>query len=118
MNGFLKWFFVFISEMLKGFGMIFGGLWKGLKQIFNIKNYISIFKTYSTDFGAGGWVLAILAIILVIAVYVLIALMIVFATRKYIRFRHSIVSNEDLLEEIADLQRKVLKMTKEKDHDL
>ncbi|WP_295153383.1 hypothetical protein [uncultured Ruminococcus sp.] len=115
MNGFLKWFFVFISEMLKGFGMIFGGLWKGLKQIFNIKNYISIFKTYSTDFGAGGWVLAILAIILVIAVYVLIALMIVFATRKYIRFRHSIVSNEDLLEEIADLQRKVLKMTKEKD---
>ena len=115
MTGFLKWFFVFISEMLKGFGMIFGGLWNGLKQIFNIKNYIDIFKTYSTDFGAVGWILSILAIILVIAVYVLIALMIVLATRKYIRFRHSIVSNEDLLEEIADLQRKVLKMTKEKD---
>ena len=45
MNGFLKWFFVFISEMLKGFGMIFGGLWHGIVQVFNIKNYISIFKT-------------------------------------------------------------------------
>ena len=115
MNSFLKWFFVFISEMLKGFAMIFTGLWHGLKQIFNIKNYISIFKTYSTDFGALGWILAILAIIVVIAIYVLIVFLIILAIRKYIRFRHSIVSNEDLLEEIAHLQRQVLKMTKEKD---
>lgn len=41
--------------------------------------------------------------------------MIVLAVRKYLRFRHSIVSNEDLIEEIADLQRKVVKMAKEKD---
>ncbi|MBR1862911.1 MAG: hypothetical protein IJ806_02330 [Ruminococcus sp.] len=115
MTGFLKWFFVFISEMLKGFATIFTGLGRGLKQIFDIRNYISIFKTYSTDFGALGWILAVLAIILVAAVYVLIGLMIVLAIRKYVRFRHSIVSNEDLLEEIASLQRQVLKMTKEKD---
>ncbi len=115
MAGFLKWFFVFISEMLKGFAMIFSGLWNGIKQIFNIKNYIKVFKSYSTDFGALGWVLSILAIILVAAVFVLIGVIIIIAVRKYIRFRHSIVSNEDLLEEIADLQRQVLKMTKEKD---
>ena len=36
MNGFLKWFFAFISEMLKGFAMIFKGLWEGIKHIFNI----------------------------------------------------------------------------------
>ena len=52
MNGFLKWFFVFMSSMLAGFGQIFKGLWNGIKQIFNIKNYIRIFKTYSADFGA------------------------------------------------------------------
>ena len=115
MNSFLKWFFVFISEMLKGFAQIFSGLWNGLNQIFNIKNYINIFKTYSTDFGALGWILAVLAIIVVVAIYVLIVFIIIFAIRKYIRFRHSIVSNEDLLEEIAHLQRQVLKMTKEKD---
>ena len=115
MNSFLKWFFVFISEMLKGFAQIFSGLWNGLKQIFNIKNHINIFKTYSTDFGALGWILAVLAIIVVVAIYVLIVFIIIFAIRKYIRFRHSIVSNEDLLEEIAHLQRQVLKMTKEKD---
>ena len=45
MNGFLKWFFAFISEMLKGFGMIFSGIGNGFVQIFNIKNYVDIFKS-------------------------------------------------------------------------
>ena len=115
MNGFLKWFFVFISEMLGGFAKIFVGLWNGIKQIFNIKEYIKIFKTYSRDFGALGWVLSVLAVVVVAAIFVLLIFIIVLAVRKYIRFRHSIVSNEDLIEEISDLQHKVIKMTKEKD---
>ena len=115
MSVFLKWFFVFISEMLNGFAIIFIGIGKGIKQIFNIKKYIEIFKTYSPEFGAAGWILAVLAIVIVAAIFFLIGFMIVLAVRKYIRFRHSIVSNEDLLEEIASLQRQVLKMTKEKD---
>ena len=115
MNGFLKWFFAFMSEMLKGYASIIRGFGSGLKQIFNIKNYINIFKEYSQDYSALSWVLSIIAIILVVAIYALILFMIVLAVRKYIRFRHSIVSNEDLLEEISDLQRKVMKMAKEKD---
>ena len=115
MNGFLRWFFVFITEMLKGFATIFKGIGHGIVQIFNIKNYVDIFKSYSTDFTALSWVLAVLSLILVVAVYLLVAFIIILIIRKYIRFRHSIVSNEDLLEEISDLQRQVLKMTKEKD---
>ena len=115
MNEFLKWFFAFISEMLKGYADIVRGFGHGIKQIFNIKNYISIFKEHSQNYSALSWVLSILAIIIVIAIYGLIIMMIVLAIRKYVRFRHSLVSNEDLLEEIAELQRKVLKMTKEKD---
>ena len=44
MNGFLKWFFAFMSEMLKGYASIIRGFGSGLKQIFNIKNDINIFK--------------------------------------------------------------------------
>ena len=115
MSAFLKWFFAFISEMLKGFGMIFGGIGKGIVQIFNVKNYVAIFKAHSGGFSAVSWILAVLAIIVVVAVYVLIAMLIILALRKYIRFRHSIVSNEDLLEEISVLQQRVMKMAKEKD---
>ena len=115
MGNFFEWFFVFISEILKGFASIFKGFWEGIKQIFNIKNYIDIFKAHSEGFGVLEWILAILAIILVVAIFALIIFMIILAIRKYIRFRHSLVSDEDLLAEIAALQRQVLKMTKEKD---
>ena len=104
-----------MSEMLKGYAEIVKGIGRGFRQIFDIKNYITIFKTYSTDFSAVSWILAVLSIIIVVAIYVLILAMIILAIRKYLRFRHSIVSNEDLLEEISLLQRQVLKMTKEKD---
>ena len=50
MNYFLKWFFAFITEILEGFGKIFSGLWNGLKQIFNLPEYISMFKEYSKSF--------------------------------------------------------------------
>ncbi len=115
MDNFLEWFFEFVSEILKGFGLIFIGLWNGLKQIFNIKQYIEIFKAHSTQFGAAEWVLSILAIIVVCAIFLLLIWIIILAVRKYIRFRHSIVSNEDLLEEIAVLQQRVLKAMREKD---
>lgn len=115
MNGFLKWFFVFISEILKGFAMIFTGLWNGLIQIFNFENYINIFKDYSEEFGVVGWILSILAIIIVVAIFGLVVFLIVMGIRKYIRFRHSIVSDEDIIEELGSLQRQVLRLTREKD---
>ncbi|MEE5993301.1 MAG: hypothetical protein V3G42_08675 [Oscillospiraceae bacterium] len=115
MNNFLKWFFAFISAMLQGFGDIFLGIWSGLVHIFDIKSYIAIFKVYCGSFGVLEWVLSVVAIIIVVAIYGLIAAIIVLAVRKYLRFRHSIVSNEDLLEEISLLQQRVMKLMKEKD---
>lgn len=115
MNAFLKFFFEFISEMLKGYTEIWRGLRDGFAQIFNIPNYIDIIKTHTKGMGALSWVLTIVSVVIVVLIYVLIAVIIFLAIRKYIRFRHSIVSNEDLLEEIAALQRQVMKMAKEKD---
>ena len=115
MNTFLKWFFAFITMILQGFGEILFGIGRGFKAIFDIPGFITLFRSYSGEFSAGEWVVAILACILVLAVYVLLGIMIVLLIRKYIRFRHSIVSNEDLLEEIAELQRRVMKLMKEKD---
>jgi hypothetical protein len=115
MNGFLKWFFAFISEILGGFAIIFRGLWNGIKQIFNIREYVKIFKSYSPDFGVADWILSVIAVIMVILVFALIIFMIVLAVRKYIRFRHTIVSNEDVLEELGDLQRQVIKLAREKE---
>ena len=61
------------------------------------------------------WIFSILAFLLTLAVWAGLIFLLVLAIRKYIRFRRSIVGNEDLLEEIADLHRDVLRLTAEKE---
>ncbi|MGN1095844.1 MAG: hypothetical protein ACI4QR_05605 [Eubacteriales bacterium] len=115
MDGFLNWFFAFITRMLDGLWSIVSGIFGGLAKVFGIPAYIEQFSTYSKAFNVLDWILSILAFILVFAVWVVIILLIVLGIRKYIRFRRSVVGNEDVLQELADMHRDVLRLTKEKE---
>ncbi len=118
MDGFLDWFFAFFTTMIDGIWKIISGAFNGFIQIFNIVDYISQFNKYKDGFGVLDWVLAILSFILVLAFWGVLVYLIVIGIRKYIRFRKSMVGNEDLLEEVADLHRDVLRLTKEKERIL
>ena len=109
MSDFLKQFIV------KGFWGILKGIALGIANIFNIPKYITIFKGYSSELGAGGIVLAILAIILVLAVLAAIVFLVVLLLKKYARFRKTVVDQEELLNEVATLNREVIKLTLEKE---
>ncbi len=115
MNGFLDWFFAFITTMLEGVWKIFSGFFGGILQIFNVVDYFSQFNSYKAGFTVADWILSILCFTLVMCIWGIIIYMIFLAVRKYIRFRRSAVGNEDLLEEVADLHRDVLRLTKEKE---
>ena len=115
MEGYLNWFFAFITTMFGGIWNGITNLFKGLVGIFDFKTYFGQFAYYQQDFGVAGWILAILSFILVYAFWGALIFLIVLVVRKYIRFRRSIVGNEDLLEEIADLHRDVIRLTKEKE---
>ncbi|MGN1066971.1 MAG: hypothetical protein ACI4QH_04100, partial [Candidatus Fimimonas sp.] len=115
MDAFLNWFFAFVTTM-------FSGIWQGLKSfflgiihIFDFGTYFGLFAKYQADFGVFGWICAVLAFILVYAFWIGIIVLLVLLVRKYIRFRATLVSNEDLLEEIADLHRDVVRLTQEKE---
>ncbi len=104
---------------------MFGGVWQivknfflGIVQIFNIPAYIDQLGRYKNNFNALEWILCILSIILTYAIWAIVIFMIVLVVRKYIRFRRTLVGNEDLLEEIAELHRDVLKLTREKERIL
>ncbi|MBP5610841.1 MAG: hypothetical protein J6X72_05845 [Clostridia bacterium] len=116
MGAFLDWFFAFMTTMLKdGVLRIFSGIFWGVVQIFNFKSYVNIFNRFSGEFSTVEWVLAIFAMIVIFLIWALLITLLVFALRKYFRFRRSIVGNEDLLEELADMHRDVLRLTKEKE---
>ncbi len=118
MSGFLDWFFAFLTTMLEGLWKILSGIFGGFLQIFNIAGYITQFNSYKDGFSPLDWIFAVLAFLLVMAAWGVIVYMLILAVRKYIRFRRSAVANEDLLEEVADLHRDVLRLTKEKERIL
>jgi len=118
MDGFLEWFFAFLTTMVDGIWKIISGIFGGIFQIFNIVDYVKQFNSYKEGFGVLDWILSIFAFILVMAIWAIIIYMLVLLIRKYIRFRKSAVGNEDLLEEVAELHRDVLRLTKEKERIL
>ena len=118
MAGFLDWFFAFLTTMIDGVWKIISGIFGGIIQIFNVVEYIKQFNTYKDGFGTVDWIFAILSFLLVMAIWGIVVYMLILLVRKYIRFRRSAVGNEDLLEEVADLHRDVLRLTKEKERIL
>ena len=118
MGAFLDWFFAFLTTMIDGLWMIISGFFSGIVQIFNIADYIKQFERFKEGFTILDWILAVLAFILVLAIWATVIFIIVLLVRKYIRYRRSAVGSEDLLEEVAELHRDVIRLTKEKERIL
>ena len=118
MGAFFDWFFVFITTMVDGIWKIISGIFNGFFQIFNIVNYIDQFASYKDNFSVLDWIFAVSAFILVMAIWVVAIYMLFLLIRKYIRFRKSAVGNEDLLEEVAELHRDVVRLNQEKERIL
>ena len=115
MYGFLTWFKAFFGYMLDGLLMIFKGIVFGIGKMFDFSYYFRLWSQESSNFTALDWICSVLAFILTFAVWVGVIFLIVLGIRKFVRFRKSVVGNEDLLEEISDLHRDVLRLTAEKE---
>ena len=101
-----------MKQMLGGIWRIISNIFLGIGQIFNFSAYANQLK--GAQFG-WMWIFVIIVIVLVVAIWAALIFLIVLGIRKYIRFRHTLVGNEDLLEEIADLHRDVIRLTAEKE---
>ena len=91
-------FIDFILEYLKAF---FEPIWNTIKtfftnliQIFNVMNYVEIFKKYCGEFNGLAWFLAILVTVVLIAAVVGLGFVIYLLIRKYVRVRKTFVSQE------------------------
>ena len=115
MAGFLDWFFSFLTTMISGVWKIISGIFGGIFQIFNVVNYFEQLKSYKGGFGPVDWIMVVISLLLVVAIWGILIYLLILGIRKYIRFRRSAVGNEDLLEEVANLHRDVLKLTKERE---
>ena len=118
MDAFLSWLFAFMTTILRGLWNAVLGVFNAIFQFFNFPVIFDQLNGYKDGFNVLGWILCILTVLLTYSIIAGVIVLIVAAVRKYIRFRKTIVGNEDLLEEIADLHRDVIKLTEEKERIL
>ena len=101
--------------------VFFGSLWNGIVgfvSIFNFPAYIEVFQKHYASFSVLDWIFAILTIIVVVGLLVGLIWLIFLLIRKYVRFRETLVTKEDMLEEIGNLNRQVIKLTTDKERIL
>ena len=115
MDTFFRFLYEFLSQFFSGFILFFIGIKNGIISMFNIPKYISIVGFYKDDFNTPEWILVSIAIIILIAIVGGIIFLIYFVIRKYIRFHTTIVEQESLLEEVAELNQQVATLMEEKE---
>ena len=115
MATYLRFLYDFMEQFFSGIINIFIGLVNGIGKMFNFKAYLKILKEYSSEFSVGQWILVGLAVLLVFAFLVGIIYLIFLLIRKYFRFRKTLVEQESLLEEVAKLDRDVIRLNQEKE---
>ena len=115
MDFFVRFLFDFMSQFFGGLIRIFTNLGLGIKEMLDLKAYANIIKGYSSEISGTGWILVALVIIVFVALIAFSIFLIYLIFKKYFRIRKSLVEQETLLEEVADLNKAVLKLTQEKD---
>lgn len=112
-------FFSFAREMittfLNGFLEIILGLFNGIKGIFDIPKYISLFNEFSGDFNFGAWLLSVLLVLLMVAFVGGIIYLIVFLVLRAVKRSRNFVAQEELLAEVTQLNKDLMKARLERD---
>ena len=118
MDTYVRFLYEFLSEFFAGLQTILTGFVEGIKQLFDIPGYIHLIKEYKNDFSVQEWVLVAIAVFAVAAILILTILLVLLILRKYIRFRKTVVEQESMMQEVAELNKRVATMAKEREEIL
>jgi hypothetical protein len=118
MDTYVRFLYEFLNAFFSGLKTILFGIVDGIKQIFDIPAYIHLIKEYKNDFSVQEWVLVAIAIFAVALILILTIVLVLLILRKYVRFRKTIVEQESMMKEVANLNKRVETMTKEREEIL
>lgn len=96
-----------------------GGIFGAIFQMFNFPKYMEVFKNYEGKLSTGEWIGAIVCVLLVVAALVaMVWVILFFGKRIWKKIVGDKVLNQDLMDEIDNLKRELIKVTREKDRIL
>ena len=113
MDTFLRFLYEFVNQIVAGLYSIL----QGIKQILNFPAFYNLVSQYKGDFTGAEWILVAITILFMIIFYGGTIFLVVFAVRKIAK-RIKPVSKSALINEVEELNKKVIKLSKEKDEIL
>lgn len=115
MDTVFKFLFEFLGQFFGSLWSIITGLFGGVGNAFDFPAYINIINAYTTELGGLAWVIAIIAIVLLVAVLALCVWLIVVAVKKFIRSHRRRKDTDSLVKEVQALNKEVMRLNLEKD---
>ncbi|MFA6889861.1 MAG: hypothetical protein WCQ80_02435 [Bacilli bacterium] len=116
MNAFARYFLQLFQQIWEDVKEWFTGIWETFfKNIYeNLIFYFRILKNNIDGFGFLGWVLFIISTFLILFFIFFAILRIIYLIKRYVRFQKGEMEKDDLREEIARLNQKVMETITEK----
>lgn len=115
MDNFFRYFFQDIGNVFRAFLGVFEALWNFLNYLFNFPMRMRIIEEYNEDFSTTEWVLMLIVNLLLLALVVVLIVMLVKLCKKLFRFRISPKKYDELVKQVRNLQRDLLRANYEKD---
>ena len=115
MDTLFRFLYEFLAQFFGGFAIVLKATMEALKQTFNFPAYLKIIDFYKDDFNGPEWLFVGLLIICLTVLVAGVVFLIVMLVKKYIRFRKTLVEQEELLEEVGKLNDEVSSLVKEKE---
>lgn len=116
MDELVRFLYDFLSIFFKGIKTIFIGLFNGIKEIFNIPEYIKVITNYNGELSTGMVIIEIISIILFVLLLLCMIVLFIWIIRRLFVFRKRVLEQEEILNEVGKLQEQVVKLQKEKEN--
>lgn len=116
MDELVRFLYDFLSIFFKGIKTIFMGLFNGIKEIFNIPEYIKVITNYNGELSTGMVIIEIISIILFVLLLLCMIVLFIWIIRRLFVFRKRVLEQEEILNEVGKLQEQVVKLQKEKEN--
>lgn len=115
MDNFLKYFYSDFGNIFKKFVALLKAIWSFLGSIFNFPKRMDRIQDHYGEFSVFEWVMMIVVNIILIALIIVAIIFLVKLCKKIFRFRISPKKYDELVKQVRNLQRDLLRANYEKD---
>ena len=115
MDNFLRYFYQDFGRVFRAFLDIFTSFFNFMNYLFNFGMRLEIIREYDEGFTTGAWIMLIITEIVLVALAVGLVWLLVRLFRKLFRFRVPVKKYDELVKQVKNLQRDLLRANYEKD---